>query len=666
MGSSLTSSSWPTLSNYKAAELFFLVAFGTATAAVRQMITQYQGSGNMFGQFSWNSLVLITLTIGLATAEFILLVLLLQSKTRQRLVAAAEKITKWLARFGWLNLVAALAVLAMYVGLVLCYFDNQFHTYIQRVWLLWLTTGIGAWFLLAWRREIGYMWTLMVVCVLFVFGLKAVSYLPEVTSYPFSLGWSEASRYYYASLPYAKRLYGFSVPLSPWHPSRYLLLGLPFMIPGVSLLVLRAWQVTLWLVLSFLSGWVLAGRFRIRQWGLVVTLACWAGLFLLQGPVYYHLLIPVILVLWGFDRLRPWKTLAMVLLASAWAGISRVNWFPVPAFLATALYLLEKPVYKEGFGVRSWLLYSWPVTILGVLGMFTAAASQAVYIAVAGYPDNSFFHSAFTSALLWYRLLPSATYPQGVLPAILETTGPLLILVGGNWVKNRHDWHILRLLGLGSIALVLLVGGLVVSTKIGGGSNIHNMDAFIVFILVVGTYVGFGRFASETGRPASVWRPLVLLLLVIIMPVLRNMDLGQPFQERDKVQAAYDLEELNGIVQEYAQKGEVLFITQRHLETFQKVSGIRFMPDYELLTLSEMSISNNQVYLQRFYSDLRNHRFALIIADTQTEIIQDPAKDAFAEENNAWVQNISSYILEDYEKLYLIKTQGIQLYVPQR
>lgn len=665
MGSRQTSPDWPNLSNRRAAELFFLVALGLTAAAVRQMLAQGQGSGIALGPYSWEYVALIGLTIALAVAEFILL-MLLWSKAGPRLAALAEKVTTWLARLGWLNALAALAVLAAYVGLVLWYFDNQFAAYLLRLWLLWLGAGIGAWFLLAWRKEIGFVWALMAVGVLFGFGLKAVSYLPEVTSHPFSLGWSEASRYYYASLPYAERLYGFPVPLSPWHPSRYLLLGLPFLIPGVSLFVLRAWQVILWLILSFLSGWALASRFQIRQRGLAVVMACWAGLFLLQGPVYYHLLISVILVLWGFDRQRTWKTLAFVILASAWAGISRVNWYPVPAFLAAALYLLEKPVREEGRGVGSWLRYGWPVAAWGVAGMLAAAAAQAVYIAAAGHTDTSLFGSTFTSALLWYRLFPSATYPKGVLPAILEVTGPLLILVGGNWVKNRRDWHPLRLLGLGGMALVLLVGGLVVSTKIGGGSNIHNLDAFIAFVLVVGTYVGFGHVASEIRQPAGVWRPLVLLLFVISMPVLWNMHLGQPFRQRNTAQAAYDLEVLNGIVQEYAQQGEVLFITQRQLETFQQVPGIRVVPDYELLTLSEMAISNNQTYLQRFYRDLENHRFSLIVADPQPEIIQDPARDAFAEENNAWVQNISPYILKNYEKLHHFSTQGIQIYVPRQ
>ena len=67
-----------------------------------------------------------------------------------------------------------------------------------------------------------------------------------------------------------------------------------------------------------------------RFWALVA----WAFCYLLIGPVYYHLLVAALLVLWGYDRRHPWRTTLVVLLASIWAGISRINWFPVPGMLA--------------------------------------------------------------------------------------------------------------------------------------------------------------------------------------------------------------------------------------------------------------------------------------------------------------------------------------------
>ena len=138
------------------------------------------------------------------------------------------------------------------------------------------------------------------------------------------------------------------IPLSQWHPSRYLLLGLPYLLPGTSLLEHRLWQVFLWLALSLGTGLALAHRVRPKSRGAAWLGAVWAALFLLQGPVYYHLLVCVILVLLGYNRRRFWQTMIVVALASVWAGISRVNWIPVPAMLAAALYLLEEPLHPAG------------------------------------------------------------------------------------------------------------------------------------------------------------------------------------------------------------------------------------------------------------------------------------------------------------------------------
>lgn len=659
-----TGTDWPALPDRRAASLFFLIAFGLTAAAVDQLLKQGVGSGGVIGPYSGEYVALIGLTIALAVAELIFFVINL-SKAGARLARTAESLTGWLSRLGWANLLAVAAIFAAYVGLVLWYFDNQFEAYILRVWLFWLAAGFGAWFLLAWRPQTGFVWALMVVGVLFGFGLKAVGFLPEVTSHPFSLSWSEASRYYYASLPYAERLYGFPMPLSPLHPSRYLLLGLPFLIDNSSILMHRLWQVLLWLGLSLWSGHLLARRLKVGR-GLGLVLACWSALYLLQGPVYYHLLIAVLLVLWGFDRQRPWKSLLFIILASAWAGISRVNWYPVPAILAAALYLLEKPVCEEGTARQNWFGYAWPIAVWGAVGLAAAAAAQALYVAVSGNSDTSLFGSSFTSDLLWYRLFPSPTYPKGVLPAILEVTAPMLVLIGVNWVINRRDWHALRVLGLSAMALVLFAGGLVVSTKIGGGSNIHNLDSFILLVLVTGLYVAFGRNASEVGRPANPWRPLLMVLVIIAVPLLWGLQIGQPFRQYDAAQAAVDLDKLTGMVQERAGQGEVLFITQRQLEVFNLVPGVRMVPEYEMLLLSEMAISNNRASLQGFYDDLERHRFALIVADPQTNRIQDPMKDAFAEENNAWVEHISPYINQYYEKELGFSTQGIVLYVPRQ
>lgn len=661
----------PVLSDLATARLFFLSICGLAAAALPQLLERGKLSGHTLGSYSALWLILLGASLLLALAGLALLVIA-WSGAREPFTRLALSLRQYLAKRRFLAVLGALAAWLIYVLIVLYRYQRQFVDFVPQVWLFFLFAGAGAFFITALWRKTTYFWALLFTVVVYGAGVKALGYLPDISAYPFSLSWSEGSRYYYASLPYSRALYGTQFPLSFLHPSRYLLQSMAFLAPEAGIYFHRLWQVVLWLALSFLTGLVLARYFKTDRLLIKLAGAAWAALFVLQGPVYYHLLVCVILVLWGFDRDRFWKTLVFVLLASIWAGISRVNWIPVPAMLAATLYLLEKPFCASrpaGQVAQGWLAgaarYFWPPLVWGGAGVAAAIAAQAAYVPLSGHQDASSFGTSFQSALLWYRLFPSPTYELGVLPAILLVSAPLLILIGGNWLHGREHWHPLRVLGITVMAGMLFVGGLVVSTKIGGGSNIHNLDAYLAILLVVGGMIGMGNFGSETGGWARVWRPAPLMLALVLVPVIWNLNIGDPFVKRDFVQAAYDLNKLNNSVQEFAGKGEVLFITQRQLEVFHLVPDVRVVPDYELMTLTEMSISNNQAYLDHFYQDLQDHRFALIVADRQESTIKDPRKDAFAEENNAWVNNVSTYIQKYYQEELFFDTQGIQLLVPK-
>jgi hypothetical protein len=585
------------------------------------------------------------------------------------LVRFSRSVSQRLKGLGWWNLIGVGAAWAGYVLVVLWRYQRHFADFAPQVWMFWLATGAGALFLAAWKR-VPYAESLLLLTIIYAAGVRALGFLPDITSYPFSIAWSEGSRYFYASLPFSRLLYGYQIPLSSLHPTRYLLQSVAFWLPGAGIAFHRFWQVFLWLSLSLLAGLALARHFRIRGWANRVVVALWAVLFNLQGPVYYHLLVCVVLVLFGFDRKRFWKTLVFVVLASAWAGISRVNWMPVPAFLALALYLLEKPLCEDAVSgqpaLRTWGRYLWPPFAWGVSGGLAALASQAAYVLISGHENVGDFGTSFTSALLWYRLIPSPTYPLGVIPAVLLVSAPLLVLIIENWRRNRSDWHALRITGLGGMAAVLLVGGLVVSAKIGGGSNIHNMDAYLVLLLVIGAGVGLGGYVSERSVRARPWRPWLLVAAVVILPAIWNLDIGNPFVQRDFQQARYDLTQLKKFVNEYAPRGEVLFITQRQLEVYNEFPGIPMVPEYELMTLMEMAISGNQLYFDHFEKDLQNHRFALIVADRQHKDIKGAEDYSFAEENNAWVEYVSKPLLTYYQEELYFDTQGIQLLVPKK
>jgi len=119
--------------------------------------------------------------------------------------------------------------------------------------------------------------------------------------------------------------------------------------------------------------------------------------------------------------------------------------------------------------VRGW---RWPLAWI-VSGSLLAFLSSAAYAQLSGN-SLSQFGSSFTSDLLWYRLMPNATYPMGILPGIGIAILPpaLLIACSLRQPVARDPFRLTLLIG---VLAVLLLGGLVVSVKIGGGGDLHNL-----------------------------------------------------------------------------------------------------------------------------------------------------------------------------------------------
>ena len=322
---------------------------------------------------------------------------------------------------------------------------------------------------------------------------RVALYIPDISTQMTSLGWSEASRYYYASLFFSRSIYGIKAAYSSLHPSRYLLQSIPFIIPDLPIWAHRAWQVFLWLALPIAGSLFIVRRLKIKSALVAALVTIWGYLFLNQGPVYYHLMVCVIIVVAGFSSQKPVRSLFVVLLASTWAGISRVNWFPVPGLLAVFFYLLEVPHAGKSF----WRYWLWPL-IWVASGMAAAFLTETAYIAISGNPTEN-FGTSFTSSLLWYRLFPNTTYPNGILISILLVIFPALVLYILKLRRNRGAVQWERLSLFAAILMVFFAGGIVVSVKIGGGSNLHNMDAFLVFALVAAVYLFFDRVSPEAG-----------------------------------------------------------------------------------------------------------------------------------------------------------------------
>jgi len=66
--------------------------------------------------------------------------------------------------------------------------------------------------------------------------------------------------------------------------------------------------------------------------------------------------------------------------------------------------------------------------------------------------------------------------------------------------------------------------------------------------------------------------------------------------------------------------------------------------------LMEMAMANNQAYLQQFYRDLRQHRFALIVNEPLYKTTKgSPVR--FGEENDTWVERVSKPLLCYYKPI---------------
>ena len=506
----------------------------------------------------------------------------------------------------------------------------------------------------------GYKWHILFALVVLAQGLvyQIYGHLAVITDYPFSIGYSEASRHYYASMFFAEQLYGMKLPLPFLHPSRYLLMSIPFLIDGLPLWFHRMWQALLWIGLTAASCVLLTRRLRLNGW-MQFFVASWAFLFFLQGAVYYHLQVCVILILAGVSMKHPGRSFIVLVVASLWAGVSRVNWFPVPAMFAIAIYLMETPFRSKGW--RYWLIpFVW-----GASGLGSAAIFQFLYINISGNADVRAFGSSFTSELLWNRLLPNDTSSLGILLGILMVSAPLFIALAQILSGNISRLHPLRSLALLSFLVVLFLGGLAVSTKIGGGGDLHNMDAYLVMLALIASSFFAERVAAEQqSSPAwgkIRWPVAVAALLVPLGFALPQIGFTHSY---DHAGVETDIQKLQQVVSDTIDNGgEVLFVTERQLLTFNELKNIPLTPDYEQIELMEMAMSGNREYLENYYADLRSHRFAVIVAEDQKYVQRKDG--AFIEEDNAWVRFVGAPLLCAYKPVESLTSANLQIFVPR-
>jgi hypothetical protein len=611
------------------------------------------------------------------------LFLLTWSGWREKLfnaLEAGEKITGPLRWLAWPALLVALT------GSSFIIFHGYYSDLLRSqdwvrllIFILLALLGMNAlkigWPALSWPAA------LLVTILLQTATYQILHYLPEISDYPFAMGWSETSRFYWPSLFLSESIYGQRVPWPILHPSLHLTLLPPYLF-NAPLWFHRFWQVSIRFVLVALIAPALLSRLKMdsEKRALRWLFGLWIVVYLFTLPLYLHLAVPVFIMLWGFptddnDKRRGWIAL---IAASIWAGLSRLNWYPMPGILAVVLFLMERPwtslppqgvdrrpsdlppstVHRLRSLIRPLL---WFVTSTAI-----AFATQRIYIALSGIQNAGDFYTSLSSSLLWNRLWPNASYWLGLVPAVVIFSAPLWLVLAISLWQRRGDWHPLRVGLIGLALLGLLAGGILVSLKIGGGADLHNTDAYAILLLIVGAYLLLGRYTTENGeKPVPVRFHWAVAALLVFIPAWFVFQSKGALPAYDPAQAQATLTALQHRVDSVnAQGGEILFITQRHLIAMKMLDHVQLIPEYEREELMEMAMAKNETYLQNFRSQLESHRFAAIIVDPLSINFVGEG-DAMGAENDAWTRYVGKRILCTYQQAEIFPADRIAIYVPQ-
>jgi hypothetical protein len=551
---------------------------------------------------------------------------------------------------------------------------------------IWCIAGVVLGFLLGSQAQGPMSWRGLLVGFLVSGAANAIAAaFTNVTSYPFSLGWSEGNRLWDYSLFFGKRLYAYSatdVPSAYLDIGRQLIGGLPFLLPRVSILGERLWIAAMGVLPYLLLGFSAFWPYRSMNAGASSLAAIWSFMFLAQGPIHSPLLLCAALVAIAW-RLPLGPSAVLLLISGYSAEVSRFTWMFAPALWIAMLELASATAVGSRIAGRGWrraLLLAGA----GIAGAATGIISGT--LASGGTSLGTATAASTSQALLWYRLLPNATYGNGILLGLAIAAGPLLV-----WliVARVRAWKLswLQTLSVTLPLVAFLAVGIVVSTKIGGGGDLHNLDMFLIGLVFATALVWMAVGAdalTEIGQ-SSPWLRLLTMLLIAVpayqplitlrplsfsqdaawLGVLTGVDRARDMGSLpDDAAVRSNLEQLVTAVQKAQPSGEVLFMDQRQLLTFGYVQNVPLVAAYEKKLLMDQALSGNRGYFQGFYKDLAAHRFALIVSSPLRTPIRD-SEYGFGEENNAWVAWVAKPILCYYQEQDTLNDVKVELLVPR-
>ena len=576
----------------------------------------------------------------------------------------------------WLRYVVCFIIL-VFPSYLLMY--NRFGEYTIGYWfrlaLLLLASLLGTWLLFG--KQSWWDWLLRFSILVFVAGafFAAIGWLSAANNYPFSQGWSEGNRIWDYSLMFGKARYinpGNGPIFAFISTGRQFLWALAFLLPGLDIFGIRLWDAVLWILPGLGLGWAALSHIRpgIKfAWLWKAGFALWTFIFLSQGPIYAPLVVCAILVIAAVYQKNLVFGVILVITAGYYAYISRWTWTYAPGLWAGILALLD--VSEPGFRSGKWKQLTRPV-VLGIAGYFGGQLLPKVIRLSQGASISSINNGLIidpTSAvvrqpLLWDRMLPNSTYTPGILLGTLWAGLPLVVLL--IWLYWKRIWrpNTLQVLAMVIPTLAFLAVGLIASAKIGGGSNLHNIDMFWITLVLIAAWA-WKEVIPKIPFSVKLRNGLIFFLsLVLILPAAYEVQYGSRLTFPPASIVESTLQGIQATINIDLKYGEILFMDQRQLITFGAIKNTPLVADYEKKYMMDQALTGDSSYFQNFYQDLAHKRFSLIVSEP-LETFQQHTGEIFGDEGDDFVKWVSIPVLCYYQPIATFRETGVQLLEPR-
>ncbi|NPA07230.1 MAG: hypothetical protein GXO54_07530 [Chloroflexi bacterium] len=583
-------------------------------------------------------------------------------------------------------------VLVLTAGFGWLFFASFYGFKLYRLaWLAWTLVNLVWWaaWLLSPSQPVRFVTLLLALTLVLGWFYSLGRLFVWVSSYPFPYSWSEANRLWDYSTIFAREryLYPKDKPIPVFNdPGRTLLFGLIYVWPYANLWLVRFWREGLYVFPNIALALLVFGwPKRPSSRGMWALLGLWGFLYLAQGPIYPPLVLAALLVWWGAYHPNPWVRVLALLAAGYGVRITRFTWAFAPFLWALLLVSSWEttPPWRKAFwqrhgpmlaaalvgslGLAAWVpgdrLVRWLSQLDGSAGVVFLRSHEKF----GQLTPQALWHTLTYQRFLWYRLWPNPSFRWGLLLALaLGTMGLIGLLV---LTYRRGWWHWTpwgrRYLGL--VMAAFFIVGTFVSTKIGGGDNLHNYDMLLVGLLFTAGAAWQAGLGQRFRVDAAGLRPWLVIAVLGPVLVLSAYSTYQPIPRVPAPRQREILAHLRDLIQrtQAEGQGEILFMDFRHFLTFHLVPQVPLVPEYEKKFLIDRAFSQHWPTFEPYYRDLAQQRFALIITEPLKDRLKDPREANFAEENNAWVQWVVRPTLCYYKPIETWREVGLQVLAPR-